>query len=90
MAAYYSLKIVTPQGSAYSGEVRHSSVPVGAGSVGVLANHAPFITSSDGGTFVVDQKDGTKAYFEVGAGFFNIAQNVATFLTASFKNKAEG
>jgi len=53
--------------------------------IGVLANHAPYVTSSAGGRFEIEKRDGAEMKFEVGAGFFEVARNKATFLTQSFK-----
>ena len=83
----YTLQVITPQGIAYTGEVTHSFIPAENGFVGVLANHSPFVTSSAGGRFEVRESDGTEKKFVAGIGFFEIAQNKATFLTQSFVQK---
>lgn len=85
MVPSYQLKIITPQGTAYQGEVRHARIPAEDGFVGVLAHHAPYVTSSSGGLFEVDEIDGKKKLFRVGQGFFSVAQNNAAFLTDSFE-----
>lgn len=84
MPPVYQLKIVTPQGVQYQGEVLHTLIPAEDGFVGVLAHHAPYITSSLGGRLEVREKDGAEKQFAVGAGFFEVARNQATFLTQSF------
>ena len=84
MAATYQLKIITPQGEAYQGEVIHTLLPAEDGLVGVLANHAPFITSSAGGHLEVREENGHEKQFRVGPGFFEVANNQATFLSQSF------
>jgi len=83
---FYQLKVVTPQGIAYTNEVRHSRVPSDNGSVGILANHAPYVTYSAGGRLEIDDKNGDKKTFIVGPGFFTVAKNLATLLTDSFKS----
>ena len=85
----YELKVVTPQGTAFTGEVRHARVPVENGSVGVLANHAPYVTSSAGGTLELEDPKGQIKTFEVGAGFFTVENNHASFLTDKFINEDE-
>lgn len=85
MGPTYQFKIITPQGVAVEAEVSHARVPVDNGSVGVLANHAPYITASAGGNLILDQKTGEKKSFRVGSGFFSVAQNHAAFLTQSFQ-----
>ena len=90
MPAFYQLQVVTPQGIAYTGEVVHSLVPAVDGFVGVLANHAPYVTCSAGGRFEVREKEGQEKKFRVGAGFFEVARNKATFLVQSFSAAAAG
>ena len=84
MEPSYQLQVITPQGTPYAGEVIHSLIPAEDGFVGVLAHHAPYVTSSPGGRFQVREKDGRERKFKVGLGFFEVAQDKATFLTRSF------
>lgn len=80
----YNLTVITPQGVAFEGEVTHSRVPVEQGTIGVLANHAPLVTSSSGGTLEIRDTSGVEKNFSVGNGFFEVNHNKATFLTQSF------
>ena len=80
----YKIKVLTPQGPAYSGEAVHCLVPFEVGFVGILANHAPYVISSPGGRFEVRETGGTEKKFMVGPGFFEVTHNQATFLTQSF------
>ena len=85
----YKLDIITPQGPAYSGEVEHTLLPAEDGFVGILTNHAPYVTSSSGGRLEVRESGaapGSEKKFHVGPGFFEIAKNKATFLTQSFSS----
>ena len=88
MSPSYLLQIITPYGTVYEGNVLHTRVPTEDGFVGILANHAPYVTSSSGGRFDVREKGGTEKRFQVGAGFFEVAENRATFLTQSFESLA--
>ena len=81
---FYELQVLTPQGIALTAKVVHSLVPGENGFVGVLANHAPYVTSSSGGRFEIREQDGTEKKFKVGPGFFEVAHNKAAFLTQSF------
>ncbi len=85
MQPQYRIQIITPQGIAYLGEVIHALIPAEDGFVGVLANHAPYVTSSSGGKLEVREKDLTEKSFRVGPGFFTISKNQASFLTQSFE-----
>ena len=84
MPSTFELKIITPQGPAYSAAVSHTRVPTDIGTVGVLANHAPFITLSLGGVLEVREESGDEKKFRVGPGFFEVSRNRASFLTQSF------
>ncbi len=86
MLPFYRIRVITPQGIAYTGEVTHSLIPAEDGFVGVLANHAPYVTSSPGGRFEIRERDGQEKKFRAGAGFFETARNQASFLTESFKS----
>lgn len=81
MAATYSLKIITPQGTAYEGTVIHTFLPTENGFVGVLAHHAPYLVSSKGGKMAVKESIGLEKDFQVGPGFFEVNNNQAVFLT---------
>ena len=88
MAANYKLEVITPQGAVYSEEVEHVRLPTtNNGSIGVLGNHASLITASDGGLCLIREKGGKEKNFEVGAGFFSVNQNTASFLTQVFEEK---
>ena len=81
MASTYSLKIITPQGTAYEGTVVHTFLPTENGFVGVLAHHAPYLVSSKGGKMVVKESIGLEKDFQVGPGFFEVNHDQAVFLT---------
>ena len=81
MAVPYSLKIITPQGTAYEGTVFHTLLPTEDGFVGVLAHHAPYLVSSGGGKMVVKESVGLERDFRVGPGFFEVNHDRAMFLT---------
>ncbi len=88
MPSIYNIEVITPQGSVFTAQVVHALIPAETGFVGVLANHAPYVTSSPGGRFEIREPDGTEKRFKVGPGFFEVAHNHASFLTQSFS--AEG
>ena len=87
MQPYYQLKIITPKGIEYEQEVVHARLPDERGFVGVLANHAPLLTSSPGGRLDVRLKDGDEKTFYIGPGFFEVVKNQAIFLVESLQQK---
>ena len=60
MAPSYKLRVITPHGEAYSGDVTHTLLPAEDGLVGVLAHHAPYVTSSQGGPLRIRETDGSE------------------------------
>ena len=85
MQAFYRLQVITPKGIAYTGEVVHAFLPAEDGFVGVLANHAPYVTTSPGGRFEIREKDGQEKKFKSGSGFFEVAKNQAIYLAQHFQ-----
>jgi len=89
MQPFYRIQLVTPLGIAYIGEVIHTLLPAEDGFVGVLANHAPYVTSSSGGVLSLREREGLEKRFKVGSGFFSVSANQASFLT-DFSQPFEG
>ena len=85
MQPFFKLQITTPQGHEYSGDVVHARIPVSDGSVGILANHASYITAAAAGVCEVREKDGSEKSFRVGDGFFTVSHNQAVLLTQTFQ-----
>ncbi len=83
----YDFEILTPRGRLFSGEVAHTFLPAEDGFVGVLVNHAPYVTSSPGGKLEVRLPSGETRGFRVGPGFFQVFKNQAFFLTQSVQEE---
>ena len=79
----YPFEILTPRGKFFSREIVHALIPAEDGFVGVLGNHAPYVTSSPGGKLEARLPSGETQSFRVGSGFFQVAENKAFFLTQS-------
>ena len=88
MQPSFNFKIITPQGTVFEGEAFHTLIPAEDGFVGVLAHHAPYVTSSPGGRVELrGEEEGMEIEkkMKVGNGFFSVAWNQAFFLTKSFE-----
>ncbi len=85
MAAVYRFKILTPNRKALDEEVVSIVAPGEAGYLGVLANHAPLITTLKNGTLTVKFEDGREDEYEIGGGILKVANNEATLLTESIE-----
>ncbi|MBR3115559.1 MAG: ATP synthase F1 subunit epsilon [Bacteroidaceae bacterium] len=68
------LTIVTPEKTIYDGEAISVAVPGTKGAFEVLDNHAPIISSLQGGVITVKTADGVQE-FTVRSGFIEVARN---------------
>jgi F-type H+-transporting ATPase subunit epsilon len=82
MAEKIILEVVTPKGAIVSEEVDIVTAPGFAGEFGVLANHAPFLSTIKIGTLRY-KKDGTEQELMVSGGFCEVSNNKISFLVES-------
>jgi F-type H+-transporting ATPase subunit epsilon len=74
MANSYTLDVVTPERIMLSELVTQTIVPGADGELGVLANHAPLMTSLKPGEVQVTLADGrTTSHIVIGGGFMEVA-----------------
>ncbi len=85
--AQINLEVVTPSGSVVSEQVDIVTAPGVSGEFGVLANHAPFLSTVKTGTLTF-KKDKQTKYLMVTGGFTEVSNNKITFLVenAEFGN----
>ncbi|MCL2340794.1 MAG: F0F1 ATP synthase subunit epsilon [Proteobacteria bacterium] len=77
--AQIHLEVVTPNGAVVSEDVDIVTAPGVGGEFGVLANHAPFLSTIKTGTLSFKQ-DRTTKYLMVTGGFTEVSNNKITFL----------
>jgi len=77
--AQIHLEVVTPAGSVVSEDVDIVTAPGTNGEFGVLANHAPFLTTIKTGVLHY-KKDKEVKYLMVSGGFAEVSDNTITFL----------
>jgi len=82
MAEKIKLEVVTPKGAAVSEEVDIVTAPGFAGEFGVLANHAPFLSTIKIGSLHY-KKDGADEELMISGGFCEVSNNKITFLVES-------
>ena len=80
--AQIHLEVVTPNGPVVSEEVDIVTAPGVGGEFGVLANHAPFLSTIKTGTLSFKRDKQTK-YLMVSGGFSEVSNNKITFLVES-------
>ena len=89
MADLFHLNISTPKTSVFDGDVQSIVAPAEMGYVGILANHAPFITTLGPGRIIIRDSAGKpEAYPSNSGGFLEILNNKATILLDSIEDKA--
>jgi F-type H+-transporting ATPase subunit epsilon len=77
--AQIHLEVVTPSGPVVSEDVDIVTAPGTSGEFGVLANHAPFLTTVKTGVLHY-RKDKELKYLMVSGGFAEVSDNTVTFL----------
>ncbi len=80
--AQIHLEVVTPSGPVVSEDVDIVTAPGVGGDFGVLANHAPFLSTIKTGTMSFTKDKQTK-YLMVSGGFSEVSNNKITFLVES-------
>jgi F-type H+-transporting ATPase subunit epsilon len=82
MAEKIKLEVVTPKGAVVNEKVDIVTAPGFAGEFGVLANHAPFLSTIKVGTLRY-KKDGNDVEIMISGGFCEVSNNKITFLVES-------
>ncbi len=80
--AQIHLEVVTPTGPVISEDVDIVTAPGVDGEFGILASHAPFLSTIRTGTLSYT-KDKSTRYLMVSGGFSEVSNNKATFLVES-------
>jgi F-type H+-transporting ATPase subunit epsilon len=88
MAEKIKLEVVTPKGAIVSDAVDIVTAPGFAGEFGVLANHAPFLSTIKVGTLRY-KKDGSEEELMISGGFCEVSSNKITFLVESAERGTE-
>ncbi len=82
MAEQIRLEVVTPGGAVVNDDVDIVNAPGYGGDFGVLANHAPFLSTIKIGTLTYE-KDRNRKSLMVSGGFCEVSNNKITFLVES-------
>ena len=82
MAQQIRLEVVTPVGAVVNDDVDIVNAPGYGGDFGVLANHAPFLSTIKIGTLSY-QKGNEREVLMVSGGFCEVSNNKITFLVES-------
>ena len=88
MAEKIKLEVVTPKGAVVSDDVDIVTAPGFAGEFGILANHAPFLSTIKVGALRY-KKDSTENELMISGGFCEVSNNKITFLVESAERGTE-
>ena len=77
----FKLKIVTPNELFFEGEVEHVMAPGFHGYLGILQNHAPFVTPITKGRLTYRDSSGKSSSVRVEGGFLEVLKNRVLVLT---------
>ncbi|MGH7724611.1 MAG: ATP synthase F1 subunit epsilon [Candidatus Eiseniibacteriota bacterium] len=80
MATTFTVKLLTPERQVFSGEAIHLYARGTVGYLGVLAHHAPLLTTLEPGVMSIRKPDGVQEHFVVTGGFLEVSDNRATVL----------
>jgi F-type H+-transporting ATPase subunit epsilon len=82
------IDIITPDKKVYEGDIKSVRVPGKKGSFQVLKDHAPIISTLDGGLVTVVDQDGVQKIFEISGGVIEVKANKIILLADSAKESA--
>jgi F-type H+-transporting ATPase subunit epsilon len=74
------IEIITPDSTLFQGEATYVFLPGSDGSLGVMNNHAPLISSLKKGTLRVQVTNGKEMKFEVNGGTVEVLNNKVVVL----------
>ena len=74
-----TVDILTPDATLFSGEASYVGLPGSDGSLGILNNHSPLVTTLKEGQVVVRTESGEKT-FDVIGGSVEVLHNIVTVL----------
>jgi len=83
----FDFVVSTPDGNAFSDNVLEISLRGSEGSLGVRADHVPFITSVKGGEMRITDPDGEDMTAVISDGILTVTKEKTTLLCGEFKLK---
>jgi len=81
MATPFSVDIVSPEATLWSGEATFVVARTIEGEIGIYAQHEPLLAALATGAVEVQQADGGRTVYGIHGGFLQVFQNHVTLLT---------
>ena len=89
MATPFHVQLLTPEREVFAGEAIHLYARGSLGYLGVLAHHAPLLTSLEPGVMSIRLPNQTQQHFVVTGGFLEVSNNRATVLADAAEPASE-
>ncbi len=90
MQKSFFLNILIPEKTLYKGSAESITVPGEIGYLGILAEHAPLMTTLVPGKIVVrGEKDSNAVFHSKGKGFLEVLKNKVTVLLETIEEKSD-
>lgn len=89
MATPFHVQLLTPEREVFTGEAIHLYARGSLGYLGVLAHHAPLLTSLEPGVMSIRLPNQTQQHFVVTGGFLEVSNNRATVLADAAEPASE-
>lgn len=80
----FRLKISSPEGDVFSGDVVKITLRGAEGNLAVLKDHVPFVTSVQPCKCVITEADGKVREGNVSGGLLTVSKDMVTLLSGSF------
>jgi F-type H+-transporting ATPase subunit epsilon len=74
------IEIITPDATLFQGEATYVFLPGSDGSLGIMNNHAPLISSLKKGTLRIKDQSGKEMKFDVNGGTVEVMKNKVVVL----------
>ena len=80
------LKIITPTGTPFNGDVLSASFPGVLGEFAILQRHAPLVSALKAGTVKYETPDNAAHTFAIGGGYIEVCDDVITACVEEVNN----
>ncbi len=81
MASPFSVDVVSPEGTLWSGEADFLVARTTEGEIGILAGHEPLMAALSPGAVLIDHDGDQRTTIAVHGGFMQVVNNQVTLLT---------
>ncbi len=85
----YPFKIITSETVFYEGSIVSAIIPGEVGYLGILAHHAPLVTTCVPGKLYFRDQAGREHHYHIEKGFLEVLDNQATLLTEKISETKE-